>query len=308
MRINYSHSNFATIPQSFTMVFLNIVPLVGPCFVIIWLSFILYGLVLAQVYFYFATYEDHILIKAVVVLLCLLETLQVSACIHLIYTYLIVFFANPLGMDKIIWSVLLAMYLEVIINTLAQTFYIYRIWRLYRKIPLVIYLIVLLSSATAVALACSIPYANLNDTWLAIEGSDVYRKNVIASLSLGVALDLSITLSLTSIMKHSLAFAHKRSNKNTLHKLMFYALGIGSLTTITTTVTLILFVTLKSPLTYGGMVVILSKGEPTFLNYCVDVLINRYLSTQCMRTRCWQCILSLTFGANQCHLHSTFIG
>ncbi|KAI0089950.1 hypothetical protein BDY19DRAFT_941646 [Irpex rosettiformis] len=45
-----------------------------------------------------------------------------------------------------------------------------------------------------------------------------------------------------------------------VHKLMFYGLGIGCLTIITSMVTLILIVTSKSPLTYGGMGVIMSKA------------------------------------------------
>ncbi|KAI0089948.1 hypothetical protein BDY19DRAFT_94041 [Irpex rosettiformis] len=240
---------------------LNIAPLVGPCFVITLLSFILYGLLLAQVYFYLTTYsEDHISIKVVVVVLCLLETLQVAACIHVLYTYLVVFFDDPLRIDKIIWTILLAMYLMVTINALVQTFYIYRIWRLYRNIPLITYLVTLLSACTAIAFqSCSIPYVNLDGTWLAIEASHSYRPHVIASLSLGLALDGSITLSLASILRHRLAFAHKRSNKNMMHKLMFYGLGIGFLTMITSVVTLILFITSKSPVTYGGMIVVLSK-------------------------------------------------
>ncbi|KAI0089013.1 hypothetical protein BDY19DRAFT_1057142 [Irpex rosettiformis] len=239
---------------------IDVVPLAGPCFVIIWLSFILYGLVLAQTYIYFSSYDDHRFLKIVVTLICLLETLQVAACIHIVYTYLIVFFANPLGWEKIIWSITFAMCSEVVINGIVQMFYVYRIWRLYKKLSLFIYLICLLFGRTAIGLrASTITLTDLNDTWTALEASESYRREVIASLSLGVLLDGSITLILMLIMNRHLAFAHKRSNKNVVHKLMFHGIGVGGVTTITSAVTLVLFITSTSPLTYGGMVVIMSR-------------------------------------------------
>ncbi|KAI0089015.1 hypothetical protein BDY19DRAFT_163369 [Irpex rosettiformis] len=237
---------------------MNIEPLVGPCFIIIWLSFILYGLVLAQVYFYFTTYEDHVLLKLAVALLCTMETLQVAACIHFVYTYLIVFFGNAGGLDIILWSIILAIFLEVFINILVQSFYITRIWRLYRNVPLLIYLLSLLVVCTVLGFrACALPA--LQGTWQATQASPPYQRDVIASLSLRVLFDASITLILTWIMSRQLSFAHKRSIKKIVHSLMFYGLGVGGVTTITTTITLILLLTSSTPLNYGGMIIVMSK-------------------------------------------------
>ncbi|KAI0089009.1 hypothetical protein BDY19DRAFT_162624 [Irpex rosettiformis] len=77
----------------------------GPCFVVIWLSFILYGVFLAQVYFYLITYNDSFPIKLFVILLWGLETLHVAFCIHVMYTYLLINFATPERIVRVIWSV-----------------------------------------------------------------------------------------------------------------------------------------------------------------------------------------------------------
>ena len=121
---------------------LNLENFIGPCFLVIWLSFMwvckaarfdfayhsstrLYGLLLAQAYFYFTTYRDSIGTRLTVALIwsvcqlvrpirnspefpthSILETLDVIFCVHMIYTYLIVDFANLYKMAQILWWVI----------------------------------------------------------------------------------------------------------------------------------------------------------------------------------------------------------
>ncbi|KAI0826472.1 hypothetical protein BC629DRAFT_83352 [Irpex lacteus] len=93
----------------------NFETFMGPAFIIICFSLILYGLSLAQIYFYLTTYRDHIAVKLLVVFVCILESLHVAFCIHMLYNYLIVDFANPVNVLNIIWSTGASIFLEVIV-------------------------------------------------------------------------------------------------------------------------------------------------------------------------------------------------
>ncbi|KAI0826404.1 hypothetical protein BC629DRAFT_1587204 [Irpex lacteus] len=199
---------------------------IGPCFAIIWVSFILYGLVIAQVYFYFTTYEDGLGTKLLVILLCALETLHVAFCGHVVYTYTIVYFAKPEKVNNVIWSVGAAVYCELVISLVVQAFYIYRLWRLSRNVPILAYLIV----------------------------------GLCARFVIGAIVDSSITIILTAYLSRlSRTLARKRSTKRILRKLIYYALCAGALTMFTSITTLILFDLYKSEIHYAGTLMLLAK-------------------------------------------------
>ncbi|KAI0747278.1 hypothetical protein BC629DRAFT_215063 [Irpex lacteus] len=122
---------------------------VGPSFVFICLSLILYGLVIAQVYYYFTTYRDDLFHRLLVLLLCVLETVHSIACIHVLYTLTIIGFADVRKFSEIPWSAGVAVYLEVVISTVVHLFYTHRIWR--RKI--------LFQCVLTHVLSCFIQYA-----------------------------------------------------------------------------------------------------------------------------------------------------
>ncbi|KAI0089010.1 hypothetical protein BDY19DRAFT_162739 [Irpex rosettiformis] len=236
----------------------DIEPFVGPCFVIIWLSFILYGLFLAQIYNYFTTYEDHIIIKLAVTLLCILETLQVAACIHVTYTNLIIDFAQPEKLLYVLWSDIFAISIELVINGLVQSYYVFRVWRLSKNVPILVVLCLILCARTALGFK-AIADSNAHRLWFELAVLKEYEIFVEVTLSLSLLLDSSITVILLFYLSRAQTLALRPNTKTTLHKLMYYALSTGGVTTLTTVVTLIVFKTSKFPIVYGGLVTLMAK-------------------------------------------------
>ncbi|KAI0826388.1 hypothetical protein BC629DRAFT_76175 [Irpex lacteus] len=108
---------------------LNFEALMGPFALVVWISFIFYGLVLAQAYVYYKTYDDHIVLKLTVTMICVLQTAQVAMSFHFLYTQLILGFVRPAILLGIVWSEIAALTLELVINALVQSYYIFRVWR-----------------------------------------------------------------------------------------------------------------------------------------------------------------------------------
>jgi len=68
-------------------------------------AFILYGIFIAQIYYYCTNYaEDRSYIKSYVALLCILESCHTAFCIHILYFYFIINYGNPsTGLERIVW-------------------------------------------------------------------------------------------------------------------------------------------------------------------------------------------------------------
>ncbi|KAI0086159.1 hypothetical protein BDY19DRAFT_961633 [Irpex rosettiformis] len=254
---------------------LSIENFIGPCFLLTWLSFILYGLVLAQVYFYFTTYQDHIVTQLTVVLIwfayqgiwwlklnffafSILETLHVMVCMHMIYTYLIVDFANPQKILRTIWSAGAAIYLELIISGSVELYYVWRIWRLRRSCPICLYLIVVLCTRLAVGFRAT-AFIYTEGTWSALIVSTSYRRFASATFGISVLMDVSITAAFLLSLGQSHRLAFTRNTKNIVHKLINYVLSAGIFTAMTSVTTLILFVVFKVEVHFAGILMLQAK-------------------------------------------------
>ncbi|KAI0341068.1 hypothetical protein BDW22DRAFT_1445552 [Trametopsis cervina] len=128
----------------------------GPLVVLTCFSLILYGIFLAQVLYYWTTYErDPLSIKLWVILAALFETCHTTMCIHVLYYYFIQHYGDVRnGLDHIVWSAVVSLYCEEGIIAVAQrysghnllhlyqlgssgftciSFYVYRIWHISGK-------------------------------------------------------------------------------------------------------------------------------------------------------------------------------
>ncbi|KAI0747286.1 hypothetical protein BC629DRAFT_1561681 [Irpex lacteus] len=230
----------------------------GPFFLFICVSLILYGLAIAQVYFYFTTYHDNQPTRILVLLLCILETVHAVVCILSTYTFLISDFADPLRLLNIAWSEGTAVYLEVIISGFVHSFYVHRIWRLCQNTAILAYLGIVLCARVVVALRAT-AYLCMEETWNALGSSNAYKRITLAALSLNVMVDISITLAFLLSLRRSHSLAHTRSTRTILQKIGHYALSSGILTAIISITTLILFIVYPSQLHYGGALMMLAK-------------------------------------------------
>ncbi|KAI0826457.1 hypothetical protein BC629DRAFT_82069 [Irpex lacteus] len=113
----------------------------GSFFILIFFVFILYGIFCAQVYHYYATYRDPLALKLVVLLLCVLESLHAAACMHMLYSYLVLFVTEPAKELTIIWSVAAIIFLEHTIGVTVQLYYIYRLWKVSQSLVILLVLV-----------------------------------------------------------------------------------------------------------------------------------------------------------------------
>jgi len=94
----------------------------------------LYGLTSLQSYLYYAYYpKDSSSLKLLVAILWALESLQVALVCHAMYYYLVVNYANPSALGAGVWSLYASLLCNLIISSIAQSFFAIRVHILSRK-------------------------------------------------------------------------------------------------------------------------------------------------------------------------------
>ncbi|KAI0071579.1 hypothetical protein K474DRAFT_606205 [Panus rudis PR-1116 ss-1] len=89
----------------------------------------LYGMVVAQIYIYFITYDkDPRWLKVSVLIIGIFETMYSVCTIHWLYHLLVEGFGNLLIVDYLPWSPPTAIILEVTITIMVQSQYLRRLW------------------------------------------------------------------------------------------------------------------------------------------------------------------------------------
>ncbi|KAI0687614.1 hypothetical protein BC835DRAFT_402409 [Cytidiella melzeri] len=219
---------------------------IGACFVIICVVFMLYGVFCAQVFFYWTSYKDHLVVRCIVGLLTILGSAHVALCIAMLYRYLIIDYANSDALLTILWSVGASILTEFLISGLVQGWYIYRIWRLTTSV-----LAILWTTRMGLALTYA---ANLtrSTTWLS--SAEVFNARIILNCAFGmnVVVDLSITSILTFYLYHNHSLASRRSTKTLVSRLIGFSVGVGALNLIAS-ITLIIFINTVADLTFVGL-------------------------------------------------------
>ncbi|KAF8838273.1 hypothetical protein BDN67DRAFT_101362 [Paxillus ammoniavirescens] len=103
----------------------------GGSFVGLVVGSILYGVTIMQTYFYYDTYtNDPFFLKALVAILCVLDTAHTALISHLVYFYLITEYGIPtMG---IIWTLPAQVFITAMIGFIVQCSMMYRVWSLNR--------------------------------------------------------------------------------------------------------------------------------------------------------------------------------
>ncbi|EIW57920.1 uncharacterized protein TRAVEDRAFT_48943 [Trametes versicolor FP-101664 SS1] len=114
-------------------------PNYGALLVGTFLSLILYGVELHQVYRYIRLYgRDHVFLKCYVGFLFILDTFHTTICVHSIYWYLVVNYFDPIKLETPVWSLNLQGCTMAAVIVTCQTFYARRVYLLDRRLrPLV---------------------------------------------------------------------------------------------------------------------------------------------------------------------------
>ncbi|KAI0826398.1 hypothetical protein BC629DRAFT_1587199 [Irpex lacteus] len=231
----------------------------GPCFAILCIVFMLYGLFGAQVYYYFTTYRDHPALRAVVFILCVLETIHVATSIHVLYTYLVIDFADASKLLHVVWSFVLWIFLEHTIDPIVQSYYIYRVWCVSQNRTLLFALVSMQLTRIAIGFR-AVSFLCFYNTWEALGGQKLFDVYLNATLGLNVIVDFSIAFALTYyFISKSRSSAHTRSTKKILLKLTYYAITAGALTVLVNIIALITYNKSKTTLAYCGVLQIVVK-------------------------------------------------
>ncbi|KAI0343180.1 hypothetical protein BDW22DRAFT_1246560 [Trametopsis cervina] len=231
---------------------------IGPLLVEICFALILYGVFCTQVYYYFSTYNDQAFVKAIIWALLVLETVHVGFCIHVLYWYFILNFNRIEGLESIVWSFGVTVYLEVFISGTVQSFYMYRIWRLRRQGFVVAGMVVFLLARVGLALRTT-SYAYEFSTWASLLGAPYTHAPINAGWGLNVAVDFLITSVLATYLYQDRSGALKNNTRTMVSKLFHYAISTGALTLMASTAIFITFNARSHSLVFGGLLEVLTK-------------------------------------------------
>ncbi|KAI0341042.1 hypothetical protein BDW22DRAFT_317834 [Trametopsis cervina] len=233
--------------------------LMGPLLITIFFAVLLYGIFLAQVFYYWTTYEGNKLpIKLWICVLCVLETTHTIICIHFIYHYFVLHYGDPVALKEIVWSIGASVSVEIVIVGFTQGFYVYRIWHISNKNRVItIILAIIVSMRVVISLFTSALTISFG-TWVALQNSRLFRITANIGWVLCGLADTTITLTLIYYLYRGRKVCIGRT-QNMLRKLAHYSITTGAVTLITSMVVLITFNLLKGNLLFGGLLEVLSK-------------------------------------------------
>ncbi|KAH8994619.1 hypothetical protein EDB92DRAFT_2102582 [Lactarius akahatsu] len=227
----------------------------GAAFVGLLVSTILFGLTIAQTWFYFWNYRhrDSKLLKFFVAFLTVIDTLHTITCAYVIYWYLILNFGNVESLRDSIWAMDLQAIFNVIIGSSVQLYYARRVYVVSRSIILLILIVVVIAvgSGTAVYLIAE---------QLALKRFSAVHSFVWPSYITVGAVALSDGLVATSmcwsLYRRRTGFAETDSIILTL---MAYSINTGLLTSLIGITAVVCFVALPTTLVWLALSFVLSK-------------------------------------------------
>ncbi|KAI0341116.1 hypothetical protein BDW22DRAFT_327471 [Trametopsis cervina] len=223
--------------------------LVGPVLVTACLEYILYGIFIAQVLYYWTSYEhDGKLIRLCVVFVAILETCHTAFCIHVLYFYLISHYGDPVnGLERIVWSA------GILVVEVTQCLYVYRIWHWDGNNRTVTVTMGVLMTCRMVLGFYAGSSLFTHQTWVSLLGS----RNVFVILNIEWSVVVFVDLTLTLVLLFYLLRGHKvalAGTKSTILSFMQLMLSTGVLTLLVSTVILITFNVYSRSLLFGGLI------------------------------------------------------
>ncbi|KAI0341722.1 hypothetical protein BDW22DRAFT_1358565 [Trametopsis cervina] len=229
----------------------------GPLLVLICVACFLFGILTAQIFYYWNNYQkDGLKLKAFILFVWLLETLHTAFCIYVIYFWFVAQYPNIRDLETIGWSAVITVLLELIIVTLTEGHYIYRIWHLcHRKLYVVALPALLLALRFAFGLL-TVTLLYKYNRWSIYFENSVAPAVLITEFSLGLASDFTITAFLIWYLR-----MQRTGFPNTnmrIQKLMHYTLNTGAITIIISAA-IVGTINLPNSLFFFGLVEVVSK-------------------------------------------------
>ncbi|KIY65256.1 hypothetical protein CYLTODRAFT_68340 [Cylindrobasidium torrendii FP15055 ss-10] len=214
-----------------------------------------YGILLAQMYTYFARYPlDRWFYKLLVGLILVLVTADQALIGHIIYFYGITNFANPavLLRASVTWSFILQQTIGSIVGCIVKTMFALRVWRFSERNYWITGLILILTYGQ-LAIAFTVKAFELAGVF------DVVHLSTLGTVSLGIGVvtDIVTALSLTFFLNKLRTGYHQ--SDSLVNSLVRYAFSTGAFTCAVSITTLILYNLLPNNLVFIASFFILSK-------------------------------------------------
>ncbi|KAH8077270.1 hypothetical protein BXZ70DRAFT_705001 [Cristinia sonorae] len=227
----------------------------GACFLMYLLTFILFGIFLSQVYHYAMDRDnsDPWYLKVNVAIILVVEILHSALQIHFIYFYAIVSAKNPPDdLIHIVWSSPAQLACEATIILLVHWFYIRRIWILSgNNIVVVGVLIGLLVARTGFSTSSVILTTKFN-RW------DTFRSRAkfaaICSCALLATADFATTSTMIFYLRRSQNRSRHASTNRLIHLLMVYVVNTGFIALLCSVSVLVTFKVKPNTLTFAGFI------------------------------------------------------
>ncbi|KAI0337695.1 hypothetical protein BDW22DRAFT_1433117 [Trametopsis cervina] len=170
----------------------------GPLLVFVCLAFIVYGIFVAQLYYYSLNYpNDSRSLRGYVWFVALLETCHTVFCIVAVYAYLIIHFGDAVnGVDRVNWSMRTTVVLEIMMVALVQGLYTWRIWHVSNKSMIMPLIPAFLFISRFCLGITSFGLMSLCDTWVDF----LQLKSLQGTLSATYATELATDASISAIL------------------------------------------------------------------------------------------------------------
>ncbi|KAK0430845.1 hypothetical protein EV421DRAFT_237324 [Armillaria borealis] len=186
----------------------------------------IWGSSILHTYEYYSDYpKDHIGMKCVVAIVCLLDTMHQIFITHALYIYLIKGFANPLILTRLLWTFLIQLVITACQGLVCQGFFTWRVYVARETVfspP---------SSQVWSSAISWLRYTIMHDANPLHQLSSLKNlKNIAKLLVFGYSADILITVSLIYMLLRS-----KTQNAQTNHiinRLVLYSLNTGFLNSI----------------------------------------------------------------------------
>ncbi|EPS97940.1 hypothetical protein FOMPIDRAFT_89665 [Fomitopsis schrenkii] len=254
----------------------------GPLFVGVAISITLYGVTLAQFFFYlFNFHQDGLLFKSFVIFLCCLDTAGSMFNVQFLWYYLIKSRANPLLATFVLPAFSAQHAIESTAIFIVQCFYIHNIWTLsavihsaarmrpYRT-PLTVTALILALISFAGGLAVTVETSSTTNAHKLLEKLTI--PGIIQPLAAALT-DVYIAVSLCWILDR--ARTGLRGTEGLVAKLSIYAINRGILTS---TIQILQLATYLSDIAHGTFLVDIFSipGSTLYINSLLAVLNARH--------------------------------
>lgn len=222
------------------------------------ITVMLYGITTTQAHFYWWSYpQDAKLIKRIVLIVWILETVHTVFCLHLMYNYTIVDFGSLEHVVNLVWSVGATVLTAVIIAAIIQSFFIHRIWILSDR-NVVITVIPAILLFVRVAFGC----ATASLTWKITYYPEFHsslgpRITITFGLVLSAVVDLVIAALLIYYLQSNQSLSQR--THHIISSLQAYVINTGALTMIVSIAIVLTFALINGSFLFLGLVEIQSK-------------------------------------------------